>query len=136
MKNAKLKQQFKSVIALHFDRELWHSRPELSYDKAIEPFVDDLIRVASYHKRDWKYKSYLYDEIDLFSFSVTTQNIGERIKEVRLRKGWSLTKLAKKAEIDSSYLDGVERGEPILRIWALETILEALGVKSSKVLPF
>ena len=136
MKNAKLKEQFTSIIALHYDRELWHSRPDQSYDEAIEPFVDDLIRVATCHKRDWKFRTYQYDEDTLFAPTITGKQIGEKIKELRFRKGWTLNRLAKKAGIDATYLEGIERGEPILRIWALESVLDALKVKSSRVLPF
>jgi DNA-binding transcriptional regulator YiaG len=136
MKNAKLKEQITSIIALHYDRELWHSRPEQSYEGAIEPFVNDLIRIATYHKRGWKFRSYKYDEHDLLVLTTTGEHIGDRIRELRLRKGWSLAQFARKTEIDAEYLQSVERGEPILRMWALKTILDILKVKSSAVLPF
>ena len=136
MKNAKLKEQFTSIIALHYDRELWHCRPEQSYEEAIEPFVNDLIRIATYHKRGWKFHSFKYDDALALLVPTTGEHIGDRIRELRLRKGWSLAQFANKTEIDAEYLQSVERGESILRVWALETILDVLKVKSAAVLPF
>ena len=136
MKRATLKQQITSVIALHFDRGLWHLRPERSYDECIESFVGDLVRIASYHKRGKAFQPYLYDEVDLRVTTATGEAIGEKIRELRADKGWSIEKFAKKTGLDVDYLRCIERGESILRIWALEVILDALKVKSSAVLPF
>ena len=136
MKKATLKEQITSVIALHYDRGLWHSRPEKSYDECIQSFVGDLVRIASYHKRGKKFQPYLYDEIDLRVTTATGEAIGEKIRELRAEKGWTLEQFAKKTDINVDYLRCIERGEPILRMWALEVILDALKVKSSAVLPF
>jgi DNA-binding transcriptional regulator YiaG len=136
MRNAKLKKQFTSVIALHYDRELWHSRPERSYEECIEPFVDELVQVATHHKSGKEYQPYLYDEVSLRVTTEMGETIGENIRELRAERGWSIDKFAEKTGINVNYLRCVERGEPILRMWALEVILEVLKVKSSAVLPF
>lgn len=136
MKNNKLKEQITSIIALHYDRELWHSRPEKSYEASIEPFVNDLIKIATYHKRDWQFQSFIYDECELFTPTTTGEKIGDNIRELRCKKGWSREEFAERAGLDVEYLRNVESGEPILRMWALESILDALQVSSASVLPF
>lgn len=55
-------------------------------------------------------------------------DVGKRIKELRNNQGLSQEKLALKAEIDRTYLAGVEAGKRNLSINSLEKILEALGM--------
>ena len=55
-------------------------------------------------------------------------DVGQRIKELRNNHGLSQEKLALKAEIDRTYLAGVESGKRNLSINSLEKILEALEV--------
>ena len=57
-----------------------------------------------------------------------TEEIGKRIKEIRSEKGISQEKLALKAEIDRTYLAGVENGKRNLSIKSLEKIINALNV--------
>ncbi len=57
-----------------------------------------------------------------------TERIGARIRELRNQQGISQEKLALKAEIDRTYLAGVERGKRNPSIKSLEKILIALGV--------
>lgn len=57
-----------------------------------------------------------------------TERIGARIRELRNQQGISQEKLALKAEIDRTYLAGVERGKRNPSIKSLEKILNALGV--------
>ena len=57
-----------------------------------------------------------------------TERIGARIRELRNQQGISQEKLALKAEIDRTYLAGVERGKRNPSIKSLEKILSALGV--------
>jgi len=52
---------------------------------------------------------------------------GNRIKELRLQKGFSQEKLANMADIDRTYLPGIERGKrnvSIEIIWRLARALE------------
>ena len=58
-----------------------------------------------------------------------TEKIGLRIKELRNSLGLSQEKLALKADIDRTYLAGVEQGKRNPSIKSLEKIIEALGVR-------
>ena len=55
------------------------------------------------------------------------KTIGQRIREKRKSLGWTQEELADNAEIDRSYIGGVERGERNLTIKVLCQICAALG---------
>lgn len=57
-----------------------------------------------------------------------TETIGQRIRELRSRLGLSQEKLALKADLDRTYLAGVEKGKRNLSIKSLEKIIIALEV--------
>lgn len=57
-----------------------------------------------------------------------TEKVGNRIKEIRKENGISQEKLALKAELDRTYVAGVESGKRNLSIKSLEKILKALEV--------
>lgn len=57
-----------------------------------------------------------------------TEQIGARIKERRNDLGISQEKLALKADIDRTYLAGVESGKRNLSIKSLEKIIVALEI--------
>lgn len=57
-----------------------------------------------------------------------TEKVGNRIKEIRKEKGISQEKLALKAELDRTYIAGVESGKRNLSIKSLEKILNALEI--------
>lgn len=57
-----------------------------------------------------------------------TEKVGQRIKDFRTEIGISQEKLALKAEIDRTYLAGVENGKRNLSIRSLEKIINALNV--------
>ena len=54
--------------------------------------------------------------------------VGQRIKEIRSVQGLSQEKLALKAEIDRTYLAGVEQGKRNPSLKSLEKIVTALEV--------
>lgn len=54
------------------------------------------------------------------------EDIGNRIKEIRNEKGISQEKLALKAELDRTYVAGVENGKRNPSIKSLEKIINAL----------
>lgn len=54
--------------------------------------------------------------------------IGQKIKELRTAQGLSQEKLALRAEIDRTYLAGIELGRRNLSIKSLEKILKALAI--------
>ncbi len=55
-------------------------------------------------------------------------DVGQRVKEIRNEQGLSQEKLALKADIDRTYLAGVELGKRNLSIKSLDKILKALEV--------
>lgn len=57
-----------------------------------------------------------------------TDKVGNRIKGLRKIEGISQEKLAFKAEMDRSYVAGVESGKRNLSIKSLEKILNALDI--------
>lgn len=57
-----------------------------------------------------------------------TDKVGKRIKELRNLGGISQEKLAMKADLDRTYIAGVESGKRNLSIKSLEKILIALDV--------
>lgn len=56
------------------------------------------------------------------------EKVGQKIKQIRNEKGLSQEKLALKAEIDRTYLAGVEQGKRNPSLKSLEKIVEALDV--------
>lgn len=63
-----------------------------------------------------------------------TEKVGSRIKELRRALGLSQEKLALKAEVDRTYLAGVEQGKRNPSIKSLEKILKALEVSFGEFL--
>ncbi|MCX4321351.1 MAG: helix-turn-helix transcriptional regulator [Lachnospiraceae bacterium] len=57
-----------------------------------------------------------------------TEKIGVRVREMRIALGLSQEKLALKADIDRTYLAGVEQGKRNPSVKSLEKIINALGV--------
>lgn len=55
------------------------------------------------------------------------EELGNRIREKRKARGWTQEELAAKADIDRSYIGGVERGERNLTFTMLCEICSALG---------
>lgn len=56
---------------------------------------------------------------------------GERVREIRTRKGLSQEELARLAKIDRTYIGGIERGERNAGIKNVWRIAEALGVPAA-----
>lgn len=57
-----------------------------------------------------------------------TDEVGQRIKTIRNEQGLSQEKLALKAEIDRTYLAGVEMGKRNISLKSLDKIIKALDV--------
>lgn len=55
------------------------------------------------------------------------EELGSRIREKRRARGWTQEELAAKADIDRSYIGGVERGERNLTFTMLCDICKSLG---------
>ena len=56
------------------------------------------------------------------------QRFGEKVKFFRLERGWSQEKLALEADIDRTYLPGIEKGERNVSITVVEKLAIALGL--------
>jgi len=63
------------------------------------------------------------------------KQLGRRIKELRLKAGYSQEELAAKAGLQRTYMSDIERGKRNVSIENIEKIAKALGVKSSDLLP-
>lgn len=57
-----------------------------------------------------------------------TEIVGNRIKEIRNKQGLSQEKLALKANLDRTYIAGVENGKRNPSIKSLEKIINALNI--------
>ena len=57
-----------------------------------------------------------------------TEEVGNRIRELRNEQGLSQEKLALKAELDRTYLAGVEIGKRNISLRSLEKIINALNI--------
>lgn len=69
-----------------------------------------------------------------FSGNPALVSLGTAIREARKAKGLSQEALAALADIDRSYMGGIERGEHNLAIMNLLKIADALGIKASLLL--
>lgn len=58
---------------------------------------------------------------------------GGRIRELRQQKELSQEELAQRAEIDRTYVGGVERGERNLSLLNIKKLADALGVKAKDI---
>lgn len=56
------------------------------------------------------------------------RTFGNAIRECRVSKGWSQEQLAERAQLDRSYVSGIERGQRNVSILAAMRLSRALGV--------
>ncbi|MEK5161205.1 helix-turn-helix transcriptional regulator [Paenibacillus urinalis] len=68
--------------------------------------------------------------------SAFLQLVGARIRQLRLLRGMSQAKLAEAADLQVSYIGGVERGERNISLNTLEKIASALEVEPIEALKF
>jgi transcriptional regulator with XRE-family HTH domain len=60
---------------------------------------------------------------------------GQRLREVRQRKGVSQEKLAEMAGLHRTYVSSVERGERNISLVNIEGLAKALGVPMAELMP-
>ena len=58
------------------------------------------------------------------------KHFGERVREIRKRKGLSQEGLALACDLDRTYVGGVERGERNISLLNIQKIARALGVSA------
>jgi transcriptional regulator with XRE-family HTH domain len=63
-------------------------------------------------------------------------SIGKNIRKIRERQDWNQEDVAYKAGIETSYYARIERGEANPSLEKIYAIIKALGIDSSKILPF
>ncbi len=61
-------------------------------------------------------------------------SLGKAVRELRLEKGWSQEAFADYADMDRSYVGGIERGEHNIALINLIKIASALGIKTAHLL--
>jgi transcriptional regulator with XRE-family HTH domain len=61
------------------------------------------------------------------------EQVGKRIKELRLKAGFTQAEIAKKAKLNINYFAVIERGEVTTSSEKLKKISDALGVDVSKI---
>jgi len=67
---------------------------------------------------------------------MSSQKIGKKLKEARLKLGLRQADVAKKADVSVNYYARIERDEENPTLETLKGILKVLKVKSSDVLSF
>lgn len=60
--------------------------------------------------------------------SDTVKVLGDRIRLIRTERGFSIEELAEKADINTTHLGRIERGETIPKLDSIEKIINALEV--------
>lgn len=61
----------------------------------------------------------------------TRIRFGNKLRELRLAKGWSQMQLSFECKLDRTYVGGVERGERNISLINIKKLADALGVKPS-----
>ncbi len=61
------------------------------------------------------------------------KKFGNKLKEVRLKKGISQEKLAELCDLHRTYISAVERGKRNISIVNIEKIAKALGIRPSQL---
>ena len=64
------------------------------------------------------------------------RKIGERLRELRQDRFYSLEELAHRAELNTAHLSKIERGEMNFTITTLEKVVKALNVSWTEVFSF
>lgn len=85
----------------------------------------------------WYYSNHIYSFV-LLEKNKHLKELGEQIRELRKIKGFSQEKLALDAEVDRSYVGGIERGErnvSFLTLTKIATCLDCDIAKFTKGIP-
>lgn len=61
------------------------------------------------------------------------KQFGDRVRELRGKRGWSQEEFAHECELDRTYVGGIERGERNLALRNIERIAEAFGISISEL---
>ncbi len=58
---------------------------------------------------------------------------GSNVRKLREAKDWTQEQLAEKAELDQTYISGIERGERNLTVLSIAKLAKALRTTASKL---
>lgn len=73
----------------------------------------------------------------LYEFGVMEDikvKFGQRVKELRIAKGYSQEKLAEISDLDRTYIPGIEAGKRNVSLIVVEKIARAFGISISELL--
>jgi transcriptional regulator with XRE-family HTH domain len=59
---------------------------------------------------------------------------GEKVKDLRISKGYSQEKLAELSELDRTYIPGIESGKRNVSLVVIEKIAQAFKIRISELL--
>ena len=62
--------------------------------------------------------------------------LGKRIKEIRIKEGYSQEELASLSKLHRTYISDIERGERNVSVQNIEKIAKALKIDPSELLKF
>ena len=63
------------------------------------------------------------------------QRLGKRIRQLRLKKGWTQEQLAERTNRHWTYIGGIERGERNVTLQVIADIARAFGVEIQALFP-
>lgn len=62
------------------------------------------------------------------------ETFGDRVRELRKAAGWSQDEFAEEADLDRTYIGGIERGERNLALRNIKRIADALGITIAELM--
>jgi len=63
------------------------------------------------------------------------QRLGQRVRQLRLKKGWTQEQLAERTNRHWTYIGGIERGERNVTLQVIADIARALGIEIQALFP-
>lgn len=72
--------------------------------------------------------------LDFSKMEEISISFGKRIKDLRLQKGYSQEKLAEIADLDRTYIPGIESGKRNVSLLVAKKIADAFGIMLSELL--
>lgn len=94
-----------------------------------DPYEDFLRDISSQFERKTEEDAFLDSLAVSASEDVTELKVGERVKQVRESKGLSLEDVSQRTDIDSSYLEQIEKGEVAPPLGVIIKLAKALEMK-------
>jgi transcriptional regulator with XRE-family HTH domain len=73
-------------------------------------------------------------EEDRFSLDIFLKELGQRVRDLRIQRGWTQQQLAEKSNMDRTYIIAVEFGKQNLSIGVVMKIAKALNVPIERFL--